>query len=356
MITLFGATGYTGTRIAKQLDRRGLKFRLAGRSEAKLAALSQKLVSQPAWIIADAFQPSTISPLMKGTRLLINCVGPFTDMGERILSSAAVAGVHYLDTTNELGFVYRAQTFDALAKKSRAAVIPACAFEVALADCAAEYLKNTMPGPYQTVDVVYNFSGGGTSRGTRQSALRSLATSWLKFEDGTWTGHAPGIGRKWFDLPNGRHPALNIPSSESVTLPAHLNIKKVNVWMTGSPVSTSVSAILLPFYARFLRSLPGRLALWMTSLNAPEPENDKIDQQAFQITVFLATEKKQTQMTLSGQGAYHLSADIIAYAVAQILQPDFNLCGVLPPAAILEPSKFLQEVKKWGVSCQPEIS
>ena len=53
------------------------------------------------------------------------------------MAQAALNGVHYLDTTNELGYVYRLRSYDALARRSGAAIVPACGFEVALADCAA---------------------------------------------------------------------------------------------------------------------------------------------------------------------------------------------------------------------------
>ncbi len=138
MITLFGATGTTGTLIAKVLAREGLAFRLAGRSPDRLAALSAQLPGAPGWVVADVMQPDTLASLFKdGTRLLINCAGPFTDLGERVVSLAALNGVHYLDTTNELSFRIRAQGYNELARKNGAAVVPACAFEVAPADCMA---------------------------------------------------------------------------------------------------------------------------------------------------------------------------------------------------------------------------
>ena len=97
MITLFGATGYTGTRVAARLDREGLPFRIAGRSIDRLQILSNGLSSHPDWIVADAADPQTIPALFNGTSLLINCVGPFTDLGERVVRQAAVSGVHYIE-------------------------------------------------------------------------------------------------------------------------------------------------------------------------------------------------------------------------------------------------------------------
>src|SRR5512133_3230355 len=137
-ITLFGATGYTGQLIARALSRAGLEFRIAGRSAEKLKALSESLPGEPAWLVADATQTASLPPLFQNTRLLINCAGPFTDLGERVIAQAAMSGVHYLDTTNELGYVFRARTYSQMGKRTGAALVPACGFEVALADCAAQ--------------------------------------------------------------------------------------------------------------------------------------------------------------------------------------------------------------------------
>lgn len=187
VITLFGATGYTGRLTARALDRLGLPFRLAGRSPAKLAHLSKSLASCPPWLTADATQPNTLPSLCRDTRLLINCVGPFTDLGEPVLAQAALSGVHYLDTSNELAFVHHAHSYNIPARHSGAAIVPACGFEVALADCAAAILgQNAAAAAFDEASVVYDLHGKGSSLATRQSALRSLATSWLAYRGGRW--------------------------------------------------------------------------------------------------------------------------------------------------------------------------
>lgn len=356
MITLFGATGYTGSRIAKNLDRDGVPFRIAGRSAKKLEELSQKLSSRPACLTADVLQPSTISQMMKGTTLLINCVGPFTDLGERVLSAAAVAGVHYLDTTNELGFVFKAQTYDRLAQKSGAALVPACAFEVALADCAAELLNKQLSGSCETVEVVYHLSGGGASRGTRLSALRSLATSWMRYQNGTWSGKAPGSERKWFNLSSGRVSGLSFPSSESVTIPKHSSASQVTAYMTASPTLTWVGMLLLPFFSRFLRSLPGRLVLWVASLNPPSNADEQSDQRSFEVFIKASNPNGSKQITLVGNKAYALTAEIITYAAKVMSQPGISKRGILAPAQILAPLPFFDSASQWGVKLIPPLS
>ena len=102
MITLFGATGYTGRLVARALARieipgQGLvddQVRLAGRSPEKLARLAGSLPGSPAWLVADATRPATLPPLFQDSRVLVNCAGPFTDLGEPVVAQAALNGVH----------------------------------------------------------------------------------------------------------------------------------------------------------------------------------------------------------------------------------------------------------------------
>ncbi len=349
MITLFGATGYTGTLIATALEKEGLQLRLAGRSVEKLSALSQALASHPGWITADVGQPSSLPALFKDANLLINCAGPFTDLGERLVSMAAVSGVHYLDTTNELGFVYRVhKTYQPLAQKSKAAVVPACAFEVAIADCAAAHLARSFPGPYQSLDTVYRLSGNGASRGTRLSALRSLATSWIAYRDGRWVGEAPGSNRRWFQLYSGRYPATTIPSSETVTIPGHLQIRRVTTWMTGGKVSTFFAPLLLPFFARFLRGAPGRAVLWAAGLGGSAPAIRAND--PFEVMVQLRGSERTASTSVCGIGPYELTAKIITSAARQILSPAFNLCGVISPSGLFAHTNFNTIAADWGLT------
>jgi short subunit dehydrogenase-like uncharacterized protein len=366
MITLFGATGYTGKKIARCLARDGLSFRIAGRSQEKLRALSQSLPNQPEWLIADAMNPNSLPPLFQGTRLLINATGPFTDLGERVVSLAAVNGSHYLDTTNELGFVFRLRSYDQMAKRSGAALVPACAFEVALADCmvnrlAAEIDQETGGLPLDEVNVVYAISGFGiSSAGTRRSAVRSLATSWLAYRNGDWVGQGPTGDVKRFDLPvppNGSrrgntHDAIAFPSSETVTLPAHVRLQNIHTWMTTGRSTRFWAPVLVPLVARFsggpLRKVFTRLAaVGGVGMNdqGQQPVNSP-----FSIYVMARGGGRSKWMVMHGNDPYVITAEIAAYAACQISQPDYNRSGLLAPAQALSPDALIAYAKEnWAI-------
>jgi short subunit dehydrogenase-like uncharacterized protein len=354
MITLFGATGYTGQLIAHTLDREGLPYRIAGRSAEKLAALSGELPAHPATIVADAARPSTLPALFAGSQMLINCAGPFTDLGEKVVAQAAMTGTHYLDTTNELGFVFRARTYHEMAQRTGAAIVPACGFEVAFADCLAALLGNAMvdadsPQLLDAVEIFYKLDGMGSSAGTRRSAVRSLATSWIAYRDGEWKGQIPGGKVRKLDLPDGFAYGLLFPSSESVTVPAHVAVRRVDTWMGTSPFARLWAPVGVPLLARLSRSILRGLILNIAARGALEPGVEI--QSPFTVNVQARLGSQVRWMQLTGYNPYDLTAKIAAYAAREFTRSDYAKSGNLAPSQAFDPAAFLGfAVREWGLT------
>src|SRR5215470_1591699 len=106
MITVLAATGFTGKLVCKELVARNLEFRIAGRDGGKLCALAASL-GRPGMqtAVVDVLKPETYPPALEAARVLINCAGPFTDLGIPVVQAAAERGIHYLDTTGEQHFI-----------------------------------------------------------------------------------------------------------------------------------------------------------------------------------------------------------------------------------------------------------
>lgn len=356
MITLFGATGYTGRLVARVLQREGLPFRIAGRSPNKLAALADSLSTEstsPRWLVADATRPETLPPLCEDTQVLVNCAGPFTDLGEPVVVQAALNGIHYLDTTNELGYVYRMRGYDALARQNGAAIVPACGLEVALADCAAGILASGM-GAHPALDevsIVYDIHGKGSSFGSRRSAVRALATSWIGYRAGGWIPAVPCREGRRVQGPIGLQAALSFPSGEIVTVPSHVPVGQVTTWLTVSWHALYWAPVLIPIFAWLARGPVGRLVEVGISRVFPPPQTGMRSRDPFAIRVEARRDAVRRSLTLAGQGVYDVTAEIIAYAAGQLMQPDYDQSGVLAPAAALDPQALLDHaVARWGVS------
>ena len=359
MITLFGATGYTGSLTARQLAALNLpagSIRLAGRSLEKLQQLAGELPYVPDLIAADAAEPSSLPALFKDTRVLINCAGPFTDLGEPVVALAAMHGVHYLDTTNELGFVHRMRGYHQLASSNQAAIIPACGFEVALADCAAAFLAQKMDGPITSIDVIYALSGGNSSRGTRLSAIRSLGTSWLAYRGGGWVSAVPCTTTRTVRLPKGNRTALSFPSSEIATIPSHLELDQVDTWMVVSRAASRWIKFVLPAFAWLARTPLAPLMGEISARVVKPPAANLRSEDQWLIQVEAVSPAGESSITLTGKGVYDLTAKIVVYAADLLLSADPNHYGVLSPSAVLDPRGLLQYgVDHWDFEITPSI-
>jgi short subunit dehydrogenase-like uncharacterized protein len=352
MITLFGATGYTGRLVARALERADLEFRLAGRSPDRLAQLADGLSSSPARIVADVSRPETLGSLMHSSTVLVNCVGPFTDLGEPIVAQASLQGVNYLDITNELGFVRRMQSYDQTARQTGAAVVPTCGFEVALADCAAAILAQDA-GNVDELRVVYSLSGEGSSYGSRFSAVRSLATSWIGYRKGVWVRDVPGRRVRRTHIGDRARMVLSFPSSEIATVPSHIQVSRVTTWTTISRGAFLWAPLVIPTFSWLARGPVGWLILRLISQVSPPPETGMRSDAPFLVRVEALGKDRSSVMTLTGTGVYDLTAEIAAYAAEELARLDYGQRGVLAPAVALNPQALLNKAtSEWGVSVE----
>src|SRR5215208_3706546 len=92
-VVIFGATGFTGGKVAEYLARHAplnLRWAIAGRARQKLESIKAKLVAQDARhvdvgvIEASVDDDESLERLAGQTRVLITTVGPFIDYGEPV--------------------------------------------------------------------------------------------------------------------------------------------------------------------------------------------------------------------------------------------------------------------------------
>ncbi|MFN2612510.1 MAG: saccharopine dehydrogenase NADP-binding domain-containing protein, partial [Solirubrobacterales bacterium] len=137
-IALYGATGYTGRLVAKELTDAGADFVLSGRSQAKLEALAEELGRSAPCHSASIENPDSLRSLLADCAVVIDCAGPFTTLGEPVLKAAIETSTHYLDTTGEQGYMNLVfKRYGAEAERNRVAAIPAMGFDYVPGDMIA---------------------------------------------------------------------------------------------------------------------------------------------------------------------------------------------------------------------------
>lgn len=341
MITLFGATGYTGQLVARELDRAGLAYCIGGRSAEKLAAFSAALPSQPPTRVADVRRPHSLAALFDDAQLLINCAGPFTDLGEPVVAQAAARGVHYIDVTNELGYLYRLRLYHDLARQTGAAIVPACGLEVAIADCAVAVLSSYLPQPIELIDVTYVWGASGMSVGTRLSGLRTFATSWLAYRNGKHVTQTPGASIRRATIQGRVVSALAFPSAEIVTLPMHCDVREVRVWLAISRRAARLAPKVVPGISRLMQTPLGWLTAQVLKRIAPPPTAEARSRDRFAIQIEARSGGHARMHVATGRDPYRMTARIVAH-VAQLMSTEgFSRAGFLAPSQAIDPAAFM---------------
>ena len=160
-IVVLGATGYSGSRIFSELKSHGLAVRAAGRNIQQLRKMD------PNAILVSVDNEKDVVALFEAHDIIVNCIGPYTEFSELIISTAAKSGKIYLDLCGEQTVIMRSKrSLEQSARDTGSSLVHACATESAPADLLA--WRQCQPGePIEKIQSFYWFEPPLTSPGTR---------------------------------------------------------------------------------------------------------------------------------------------------------------------------------------------
>ncbi len=184
-IILFGATGFTGRLTAEYLAREGgkdLRWALAGRNPARLAAVRESLAAidplcaELPLLDADIGDADGMRALAESARVIITTVGPYILYGETLVAACAEAGTDYVDLTGEPEFVDTMWLrYQDTALKSGARLVHCCGFDSIPHDLGAYYTVQQLPPDVPLTVRGYVRAGGTFSSGTYHSAIHAFS-------------------------------------------------------------------------------------------------------------------------------------------------------------------------------------
>jgi short subunit dehydrogenase-like uncharacterized protein len=356
-IAVFGATGYTGRLIARELHRHGVAPLLAGRDPAKLAALAAEVGGAPTQV-ASVADPASLNALAHRARVLINCVGPFVDLGEPVVRAAIAAGAHYVDTTGEQPFVQAMLVHDTWAKTQGVAVIPALAFEIALSDCAAS-LAAAQLDEVETVTVTY-VTRLHASQGSKRTALRLLQGPGFAYVDGRWVAERPASHHVFVELPRpvGTVAAVSFPSAEVMTIPRHIAVRTVRTYMSVPVVAARLLSATAPLVGGLARSPLARLGDWMLGSGTDGPDEATRRRDVFHVAVDARGRRRDKpagqRVIVRGRDPYGLTAAIARLGARWLADGTRPAGGVLSPAQAFDPRRLLDGLAPDGVAYETQ--
>ncbi len=357
-IAVYGATGFTGRLVARELRRRDADFLIAGRSRQRLESRSNELGGVPVAVVS-LDDPAGLRSLLEPCAAVIACAGPFTKYGEPVLAAATDTGTHYVDTTGEQPFMQ--MVFDRYgepAERAGAALVSGMGFDYAPGDMLASLTAEGM-GPLDEVAIAYSVAGFEPTRGTALSALEIIGGGAIEWRDSRWQPAGNGVdGGRWdFAAPVGEQRTLRYPAGEQITVPRHVQTARVRTLLHGMmvpPQLMPLARIAMPAVGLALRT-PLSAAIAALIKRMPEGPSDEGRAGArFMVSCEARVGPRSRRGVIRGRDPYGLTAVTTSQAALLAAAPGFDRAGALAPAQAFDPGGFLAALADVGVELEVE--
>lgn len=346
-VTVYGATGHTGRLVCREFARRGRDFVAAGRRMEALQKLSQQLGNDygavPTLRSASVDEPKALDDVLARTEILVNCAGPFTDLGPPVARAALRNDVHYLDTTGEQGYIRWIRDEISGAAERRALVfLPACAYEYVTGTIASAL---ALERGARRIGVCYRVQDFATSTGTKRSIVRSVAANGVSYVDGRYVERTSGS--RLFDVPvptGDTYRAAWFAGGEPLFVPLLGEVDTVESCLAVGRVLGGLLSLAsgpLSTLARLSEPLVDRLVGMVTD----ESKRGEADESGapFEVVAF-DPESPRWYSVLAGFEPYLTTAKIIAEAATRFDHRAEGKVGFQTPATLFEPREFAESV------------
>jgi short subunit dehydrogenase-like uncharacterized protein len=344
-IAVYGATGFTGGLIARELRERGADFLIAGRDRSKLEALSEELGGAPV-AAASLDDRAALRELLEPCAAVVACAGPFTLHGEPLLAAAVETGAHYLDTTGEQPFIELAfDRYGERAAKAGAALVPGMGFDYAPGDLIAALTAEGM-GALEEIAIAYSVRSFAPTQGTALSALEIMRGGDVVWADGAWrpAPRGAGGGRWRFPEPVGEQRMLRYPAGEQITVPRHVETARVRTLLNGMAVPprlTPLVAAATPLLGLAMRT-PLRAATGALIRRLPAAPSERARKASkFIVECEARADGRARRGAVRGGDVYGLTAASLSHGALLCAEPAYDRSGALAPAQAFDPASFL---------------
>ena len=330
IVTVFGAYGHTGRFVVLELRKRGFTPILSGRDAAKLQEVGNAHAGSEVRV-ASVDDPASLDRALFGAVAVINCAGPFIDTAGPVIDAALRASIHYLDVAAEQAAVLAVfERFANAAREAGVVVIPAMAFYGGLGDL----LATAAMGEWRAADevcIAIALDSWQPTRGTRLTGQRNPGRHFI-YSNNRLERADPPPARKWnFPPPFGEQDMVGLSLAESITIPRHLQIPEVRVYINLAPITD------------------------IRDPNTPAPTAADESGRSSQIFVMEATARRgdaERRAIVRGRDIYAITAPIVVEATHRVVNGLAKRAGVVAAGEAFAAQGFLMSLSPSQLSVE----
>lgn len=213
-VVVYGASGYTGRLVCEYLREYNVPFVAAGRDGHKLR---DAMGSHVAGIETADYEIKTVehdvaalTQLFAGARVVLNTVGPFSELGPAVVEAALAAGAHYTDTTGEQDWLITCdEKYGSDFAAAGLLLAPGIAQMYTTGEIAAQIALET-PG-LDTLDIAVFWGGSPTIASTRTILINAATSAAHYLQQNQYAPFDPEQGLVPLVIPGQHGLALSLP-------------------------------------------------------------------------------------------------------------------------------------------------
>ncbi len=330
---LYGATGYTGTLIARMAKEKNIPIVIAGRSESKLIKLSRELELD--YLVFDLDDHKTICEIIRPFKLVLHAAGPFQHTAKQMMKACITEKVHYTDITGEIAVFELAASLHESALKAGIMLLPGIGFDVVPTDCMAKYLHKLLPDATH-LQLAFAMEGGRVSHGTANTMAENLGTTGAERRNGKIVAVPAGESTINVHFEPGKEQfCMSIPWGDISTAYHSTGIANVKTFMAIKPSLYRANKFVQKYMGFILRSNPVRqLAKYYIKRQPAGPSEEERKSGKSHVWGKVWNEKGiQKQARYTVPEAYTFTAMSALYIVQKTLEAD-SLSGFKTPSTV----------------------
>lgn len=213
-VVVYGASGYTGRLVCEYLREYNVPFVAAGRSAEKVRASMDSNVAgiETATYEVRAVEHSVeaLTDLFQNAKVVLNTVGPFSELGPSVIEACLAAGCHYTDTSGEQDWlVVCDEQYGADFADAGLLLSPGIAQMYTTGEIAAQIALET-PG-LDTLDIAVFWGGSPTIASTRTILVNAATSSAYHLQQNAYVPFDPAQGLVPLVVPGQHELAQSLP-------------------------------------------------------------------------------------------------------------------------------------------------
>ncbi|MGW7684498.1 DUF5938 domain-containing protein [Kribbella sp. NPDC054772] len=366
-VVVYGASGYTGRLVCEYLRQYHVPFVAAGRDEAKLKASMDAHVpgieTADYEIAAVDHDVAALTDLFKGASVVLNTVGPFSELGPAAVEAALAAGAHYTDTTGEQDWLMTCdEKYGAQFAEANLVLAPGIAQMYTTSEIAAQ-LCLEQPG-LDSLDIAVFWGGSPTIASTR-TILVNAATSRAHYLE----------NNQYTEFPEQSLVPLVVPGQHELALSLPWGGMSHPVWFKRDPRVANCKAQGGVFNAALMNGVPQIVAaaLEATKDMAPDDRNAALTETARQVmnempprenprvnktldSVHASGPLGRAHCVIHGNSNYQQTGLMQAYAAYSLLQTPPKRVGFASGCQAFGHHELLGVLRSFGLVSEPQLT